>query len=82
MASETVRVQSDSYDQLRALAHDEGVSMTDVLAKAIEAYARRRFIEEANHDYERLRKDRRAWADELAERKVWDATLADDLKDD
>lgn len=56
--------------------------MQGVLARAVEAYRRRLFLEAANAEYASLRADPEAWAEELTERKVWDATLADGLHDD
>ncbi len=82
MATTTVRIDEQTREKLRALACEMDVSMQDVLAKAVEAYRRQRFLEDANADYERLRADPAAWAEELAERKLWDATLLDGLEDD
>ncbi|MGH2532686.1 MAG: hypothetical protein ACRDJW_10325 [Thermomicrobiales bacterium] len=43
---------------------------------------RRRCIQdEANADFAAMRADSRAWAEELAERELWDRTLADGLDD-
>jgi hypothetical protein len=42
---------------------------------------RQRFLQAANLSYERLRKRKVAWEDELMERKLWERTLADHLKD-
>lgn len=78
----TVRIDETTRDFLRELARETGLSMQDSLAEAVEAYRRRRFLESANADYARLRADPAAWADELAERQLWDATLADGLHDD
>ncbi|MBI1902397.1 MAG: hypothetical protein HYS13_14950 [Planctomycetia bacterium] len=56
--------------------------MTDAPSNRVNELVRRRFVHDANRAFERLRRDRDAWADELAERKLWDATLADGLADD
>ena len=39
------------------------------------------FLDEVNAAYARLRADPRAWEEELAERQLWDRTLADGLED-
>jgi hypothetical protein len=57
-----------------------GRTMQDVLAEAVEAYRRQRFLEGANAEYAALRADPTAWAEEQAERAAWDATLADGLE--
>ncbi|HEX8696305.1 MAG TPA: hypothetical protein VF746_28055 [Longimicrobium sp.] len=47
-----------------------------------EAERRRRFFAEVNAAYDALRADPAAWEEELAERRVWEATLMDGLEDD
>jgi hypothetical protein len=43
---------------------------------------RKRFLEGLNDDFARLRRDARAWNEELEERAAWDATLADGLEEE
>ena len=40
------------------------------------------FLEDLAADFAVLRSDQKAWAEELAEREAWDATLADGLEND
>ncbi len=80
MASATVKINAETYAKLKETVAETGQPMIDVLAAAVEAYRRRVFLEGVNADFANLRKDRRAWADEQAEREQWDATLADDLE--
>jgi len=40
------------------------------------------FLDEVNAAYARLRADRRAWEEELAERQLWDCALGDGLETD
>jgi len=54
--------------------------MQEILDKAVELYRRQRFLEESNRAFEALRANTTAWEEEEAERKAWDATLADDLE--
>ena len=82
MAATTVRVSEETREKLRELAHDEKESMQTVLSKAVESYRRQRFWDQHNAAYARLREDPEAWAEELAERKLWEATLMDGLEDD
>ena len=82
MSSETVRIHPSSHARLKELAEQSGDTMTDVLAKAIDAYHRQAFLEGLNRDFAALRSDAKAWKEELAERDSWDATLADDLEDE
>ncbi|MGI8549359.1 MAG: toxin-antitoxin system protein [Dehalococcoidia bacterium] len=78
----TVRIDEQTYKNLRALASAIGAPMQNVLAQAVEAYRRKWFLQAANDDYARLRADATAWADELDERRLWDATLLDGLEGD
>lgn len=75
----TIRINKSAHAALRRLAEETDEPMTEVLDKAIEAYRRQRFLEGLNADFAALRSDPAAWADEDAERRAWDATLADGL---
>jgi len=80
--SATVRIGREAQNTLRALAAQEGKPMQAVLEKAIEIYRRQEFLRRLNRDFARLRSDPKAWKEELAERDVWDAALADGLEKD
>jgi hypothetical protein len=82
MASATVKIDAETYAKLKAAVAETGEPMIEVLAKAVEGYRRRTFLEGLNVDFAVLRNNRRAWAEEQAERAAWDATLADDLEGD
>ena len=82
MSSVTVRVSARSRETLRRLAHQSGTSLQAVLEGAIEGYETSQFLEAANRSYAALRKNRKAWQQELRERKAWEATLLDGLGDD
>ena len=77
--SATVRINPESHRKLKSLAEELGESMPVVLEQAIEALRRARFLEQASKAYADLRSDKKAWAAELAERKVWDKSLKDGL---
>jgi hypothetical protein len=76
-----VRIQPETYDKLRQLADEAGVTMPEVLAEAIDELFRKRFLDECNRAYGRLKADPKAWKQELEERKVWEQTLSDGLED-
>ena len=79
MPNPTVRLSPDAYSALKQLAETSGDSMQDILGRAIEAYRREVFMQEANASYAALRHDPQAWADWQAELRAWDATLLDGL---
>ncbi|MBI2264264.1 MAG: toxin-antitoxin system protein [Armatimonadetes bacterium] len=75
----TVRISRQAHRTLKELAARSGQPMQVILDTAIEEERRRRFVEEANASYARLRQNARVWGDVEAERATWDATLSDGL---
>ena len=53
--------------------------MQSILDSAIERYRRERFLRGANADFARLKRDPKAWKQELRDRELWDRTLADGI---
>lgn len=82
MSSLTVRIDVRSHQTLSELAAQTGETMQALLARAIEDYRRKKFLEELNASYAALRSDPVAWQEELEERKLWENTLMDGLEDD
>jgi hypothetical protein len=75
-----MRIREDTHQALREVAAEEGTTLQDAVARAVELYRRTRFFEQMNAAYASLRADPVAWQQELAERAVWDATLMDGLE--
>ena len=48
--------------------------MQAILDQAIERYRREKFVLDANADYAVLRKNSKAWKEELKERELWEQT--------
>jgi hypothetical protein len=82
MSTPTVPISEASHQILKELAEQTGQTMMDVLDKALDAYRRKLFFEGLKEDYAALRADPEAWAEELAERKLWETTLMDGLDPD
>jgi hypothetical protein len=80
--SETVRINAASHAALSEIAKARRIPLTEALSRAIEAYRRQVFLEGLSADFAALRADARAWADEEAERVIWDTTSADGLAKD
>jgi len=78
----TLRVDLATRSELQELVEMTGESMRELLAQAVRDYRRRRFLEQVNRDFERLRADPEAWAEELEERRLFENTLMDGLEDD
>jgi hypothetical protein len=81
MPTTTVRISPETRSLLREISSREKRSIQAILDTAVEEYRRRRFLQEVNQAYARLREDAAAWEDEQKERSHWDLTLADDLED-
>jgi len=79
METLTVRISRTAHAILRALSEEVDEPMTEILDKAIQDYRRKRFLDGLNTDFEALKKDAGAWAEEQQERAAWDTTLADGL---
>jgi hypothetical protein len=82
MSAPTVPISEASYRLLKELAEQSGQTLPEVLDKALDAYRRKLFFDQLNAGYAELRADPEAWAEHLAERKLWDATLMDGLDPD
>ena len=78
MDSKTVRIKTDTHAKLKELAGELRQPMPDVLATAIYALYRLRFLESCNRAYAKLKANPGAWREELAEGKAWDSIPADE----
>lgn len=73
----TVTLSNTAHETLIKLAETSGETMQMVLDKAIENYRRYVFLTQANQAFASLRQNEELWQEELAEREVWDQTMAD-----
>lgn len=80
--SVAVRIGKKTHEFLRDLGARRGVPMTQLVEEAVERLWREDLLRRGNEDYARLRADSEAWAEELAERRLWECTLMDGLEDD
>lgn len=79
--STTVRISKEAHQMLRQLSEQCGEPMQQVLAKALEAYRRRLFMERFSVSYAKLRADPKRWAEVLQEREEWDSVLLDNQEE-
>jgi hypothetical protein len=79
MSAPTVPISDASHHILKQLAEQTGQTTVEVLDRALDAYRRKLFLEQLNAGYAALRADPEAWAEHVAERKLWDETLTDGL---
>ena len=79
MGNTTVRVSDATRDLLRSLAVAERKPMQAIVAAALEAYRRERFLGTVNRGYAAVREDPAAWASVMEERVAWEGVLLDGL---
>jgi hypothetical protein len=77
-----VRISESTHAALRSLAAEGGETMQAVLDRAVDEYRLRRFWDHVEAAASDLRKDSTAWNVEIAERHVWESTLADGLEEE
>jgi len=80
MNTTTVRVTPETHAVLQELARESNQSIQSLIARAVERYRRDLVLQGTNEAYAALRARPAAWAEESEERRIWDATLADDLE--
>lgn len=78
----TMRISPSSWKSLKDIADGANESMQAILDKAIEAYRRQWFLEQANKAFTALKENPAAWHEETAEHAQWDVVLEDDLEGD
>jgi predicted transcriptional regulator len=81
MSTSNVRISAAGREVLREIARKESRPMAAVLEMAIERYRRQKLLEETNASYAALKANRKEWKEEIAERELWDRTIADGLRD-
>ncbi|MCA9865440.1 MAG: hypothetical protein KC410_02990 [Anaerolineales bacterium] len=79
MSTTTMRVSQKTRNTLQELSKDTGMTMQDIMDRAIAAYQRQRLLEATNAAYAALKNDPEARNEMLEERAVWDMTLDDAL---
>lgn len=82
MPTQAIRVSPSTYDELHALAEERGTTMGTVVEDLLRARREKEFWDSFEAGYAALRADPEAWAEELAERALWESTSMDGLADD
>lgn len=76
MANATIRVRPETRAKLESLAAELGKPIPEIVDQAIDALRRREFLTGLAADFEALRNDPVAWAQELDERALWDGAMS------
>jgi predicted DNA-binding protein len=78
-ATTTVRISQEARETLRELSKQTGQSARVLLERSLHAYRDQLLLDQSNAAYAAIREDPKTTAEMLAERRAWDATLADGL---
>lgn len=81
MPTTTIRVTQEAQNTIRELAEDYGVTMQEVIDKALKTLRREQFFAKLDEEYAALEADPEAWQDWQEEIASWDVTLNDGLED-
>jgi hypothetical protein len=80
MLESSIAISPIAHANLIQLAEMVGEPVQAVLDKAIEEYRRQIFLIQTNQAFADLKNDPELWQEELAERALWDVTLADGVE--
>ncbi len=79
-ATTTIRISRDVYNVIKYLAKKKNKNIQDIVEKAVNEYKKRRFFEEMNNAYSKLKSNKKHWEEEKKERELWDVSLSDGLE--
>ena len=77
-----LQVSDTAYQTIRELAESNHTSMAKIVERAVEHYANQLMLRQANAEWAEILMNPEAVAESEAERRVWDATIADGLEDE
>ncbi len=77
----TIRVSRRTYELVKDVSEQMNETMQNTIEKAIEEYRKKKFFEEMNAAFFKLKEDPGAWAAERTEREAWDVALGDGLEE-
>ena len=81
MQTQTVTISESAHQILRHLADLEKTSVQTVPDRALEIYRREVFLKQPNDAFAALKANPEAWAEEVAERELWERTITDVAED-
>jgi predicted transcriptional regulator len=76
----TIRISKAIYAELKCLAKEQNQNMQVIIEQALKQYKKKKFFDDLNTAFAKLKADKDAWEDETIERKIWDNTLTDGLE--
>lgn len=79
MDTTTVRINRQTYNDIKTLASKEKKKIHQIIDLAIQHYKKIQYFQELNQSYSLLRDDQEAWNEEQNERTTWEVSLSDGI---
>lgn len=79
MDTTTVRINRQTYNDIKTLANKEKKKIHQIIDLAIQHYKKIQYFQELNQSYSLLRDDQEAWNEEQNERTTWEVSLSDGI---
>ncbi len=76
----TIRISKETYNTVKSIAQQQNQKIQAVVEQAVKDLKKKRFFDNLNSDYIKLKADSPGWAEEKAEREEWGAVLKDGLE--
>jgi hypothetical protein len=77
MSELTIDISETTHNTLLHLAQTSGDDLVTIMDRAVENYRRYIFLVQADRSFTKLRQNEELWHEEIAERQMWDLTIAD-----
>jgi len=81
MDTTTVRIDRQTYNDVKTLANKEKKKIHQIIDLAIQHYKKIQYFQELNQSYLALRENQKSWKEEQDERTTWEVTLSDELNE-
>jgi len=79
MDTTTVRINRQTYNDIKTLANKEKKKIHQIIDLAIQHYKKIQYFQELNQSYSLLRDDQEDWNEEQNGRTTWEVSLSDGI---
>ncbi|MDM8564744.1 hypothetical protein QUF74_03740 [Candidatus Halobeggiatoa sp. HSG11] len=82
MSHYNITISESARNILHEISQQEKTSIHTILEEAIENYRRQHVLNQTNKAYAKLKQNAQTWEEEIEERRNWENTLTDGLKNE
>jgi len=82
LMAQTARISPRSDSIIQEMSLLTGKSKVEIIESALETYRHNERMRLLNHSYRELSKDKKAWDEELEDRKILEGSLGDGFEED